>query len=253
MRHLPSQTTGVGLKNLNITVLYDNNPYRMDLGVNWGFSCVLKGAEKTILFDTGGDGPTLLVNMRKLDIRPSEIDMVMLSHIHGDHVGGLFGFLRKNPEVVVYLPKSFPENFKAEVRGLKTKTVEISGAAGISPNMYSTGELGTYLEEQALVVDTDGGLIIVTGCAHPGIVNIVEKAKEMISKDVLLVLGGFHLQGKSQYEIENIALRLKALGVEHVGPCHCSGDLARECFQKAWGKNFIDVGAGRVITARDLE
>jgi 7,8-dihydropterin-6-yl-methyl-4-(beta-D-ribofuranosyl)aminobenzene 5'-phosphate synthase len=253
MRQSPSQTTSVGMKNLNITVLYDNNPYQMGLGVNWGFSCILKGTEKTILFDTGGNGSMLLDNMRTLGVNPLEIDLVILSHIHGDHVGGLFEFLRENPEVTVYLPKSFPEDFKDKVRDHKANVVEISGPAGVCQNVYSTGELGTYLEEQALVVDADGGLIIITGCAHPGIVNVVEKAMEMIPKDVLLVLGGFHLQGDSQYQIERIASRLKALDVEHVGPCHCSGERARALFQKVWGRSYVDVGAGRVIAARDLE
>ena len=254
MRQAPSQPTGIDLENITITVVYDNNPYRMDLGTPTGvFPAFCKGPEKTILFDTGGDGTLLLGNMRTLGISPSEIDLVVLSHIHGDHVGGLFRFLRENSKVTVLLPKSFPEEFKDKIRALKTTVVEISEAARICPDVYSTGELGTFLEEQALVADTDGGLIIITGCAHPGIVHVVEKAKYMISKDVLLVLGGFHLQGACQSEIERIASRLKALDVGYVGPCHCSGDLARALFQKAWGRSFLAVGAGRVITVQDME
>lgn len=241
------------LKDLILTVVYDNNPYGKTLQAAWGFSCVIKGAQKTILFDTGGDGAMLLSNMQKLGIDPLEIEAVVLSHIHSDHVGGLAGFLRKNPHVTVYLPKSFPEDFKNEVKARNAVVVEITGSAEICRDVYSTGELGTYLEEQSMVVATAEGAIVVTGCAHPGIVRIVEEAGKMTSGNVRLVLGGFHLLGETRPGIEKTISRFKALKVAHVGPCHCSGDLARELFHRAWGKNYLEVGVGRVIRMRDLE
>ena len=122
----------------------------------------------------------------------------MLSHIHGDHTGGLTGFLRKNPEVTLYLPNSFPEGFKKEVRSRCASVVEISEPTEICRGVYSTGELGTVLQEQSLVIATDKGVTVITGCAHPGIVRIVETAKEMIVGSVGLVLGGFHLQGRDE-------------------------------------------------------
>ncbi|MBE9486357.1 MAG: MBL fold metallo-hydrolase [Desulfuromonadales bacterium] len=243
----------IALKDVCITILYDNNPYREGLGIGWGFSCVIKGPAKTILFDTGGDGSMLLRNMEKLGISPLEIDLVVLSHIHGDHVGGLHSFLQVNPEVTVCLPKSFPEAFKNEIKAHKAKVVEISEPARICKDVHSTGPLGDYLEEQSLIIDTDRGLIIITGCAHPGIVRIVEKAKELVPRDVRLVLGGFHLLGTSGRGLGKIISRLKELGVYGVGPCHCSGDAARELFQREWKENYLDVGVGRVITAQDLK
>ena len=241
------------VKNLSIIVSYDNNPYKERLTTAWGFSCVIRGTEKTILFDTGGDGSILLTNMEELGINPKEIDLVVLSHIHGDHVGGLPSFLEKNPEVVVYLPESFPKGFKDGVKECGAKVVEVQGPLKICQGVYSTGELGTWIKEQSLLIHMEKGLIVITGCAHPGIVKIVNKAKELFKDDVLLVMGGFHLGGESKGEIEKIVSSFRKLGVSYVGPCHCSGDAARQLFKKEYGDNFINVGVGIVVTMNDLK
>jgi 7,8-dihydropterin-6-yl-methyl-4-(beta-D-ribofuranosyl)aminobenzene 5'-phosphate synthase len=246
-------TSITAVKNLSITVSYDNNPYKERLMTAWGFSCVIRGTDETILFDTGGDGSILLTNLKELGINPKEMDLVVLSHIHGDHVGGLSSFLEKNPEVVVYLPKSFPKGFKDGVKEYGTKIIEVQGPLKICEGVYSTGELGTWIKEQSLIIYTEKGLIVITGCAHPGIVKIVNKAKDLVKGDVLLVMGGFHLGGESKGEIEKIISSFRKLGVSYVGPCHCSGDAARQLFKKEYGENFINVGVGRAITMNDLK
>ncbi|MEA2005199.1 MAG: MBL fold metallo-hydrolase [Acidobacteriota bacterium] len=238
---------------LTITVAYDNNPFKQGLETAWGFSCVVKGTEKTILFDTGGDGSLLIRNMQKLKIDPKTIDVVVLSHIHGDHVGGLSNFLAENPNVVVYVLKSFPKGLKKDIHGYKAEDVEVQEPLKICENVYSTGELGTQIKEQSLIIHTNKGVIVITGCAHPGIVKIVEKAKDLIKDDVLFVMGGFHLGSKSKEEIEKIVLSFKKLGVDYVGPCHCSGDTARELFKKEYQQNYVNIGVGKVITLSDLK
>ena len=97
---------------LNITVVYDNNPYDDTLKTAWGYSCLVEFNGRSVLFDTGRDSPTLLSNMEKLQIEPAKIDTIILSHIHGDHVGGLEGLLKKNSDMTVYPLKSFPKGFK---------------------------------------------------------------------------------------------------------------------------------------------
>jgi len=246
-------TSTTTVKNLSITVSYDNNPYKEGLTTAWGFSCVIRGTEKTILFDSGGDGSILLANMEELSINPKEIDLVVLSHIHGDHVGGLPSFLRKNPEVVVYLPKSFPRGFKDKVKEYRAKIIEVQDPLKICEGVYSSGELGTWIKEQSLIIHTEKGLIVITGCAHPGIVKIVNKAKDLAEDDVLLVMGGFHLGGESKGVIENIVSSFRKLGVSYAGPCHCSGDAARQLFKEQYSENFINVGVGRVVTMSDLK
>lgn len=233
---------------LTIIITYDNNPYDSRLRQAWGFSCVVRSREQTILFDTGGDGSILLSNMSKLGIDPEEIDIIMLSHIHGDHIGGLVSFLQRNKRVTIYTPISFPRSLKEEIRRSGAGVREVDEAEELCANAFTTGELDGGIKEQSLVVKTPRGLVVITGCAHPGIVNIVRKASEVGKDKVYLVLGGFHLGGTSTVSIESIIKNLTAMKVEKVAPCHCSGDQARTLFEKRFGRNYIECGVGSGIS-----
>ncbi len=240
------------INNLFITVVYDNTPHKQGLQTEWGFSACITGPEKTILFDTGGSS-ILLDNMEKLEIEPNSIDVVVLSHIHADHTGGLNNFLEKNSNVTIYLLKSFPTKFKDNARSCGAEIVEVNEPVKICENVHSTGRIGTVIKEQSLIIQTDKGLVIITGCAHPGIVKITAKAKELLKDDILLVMGGFHLEWATKGGIENIISSLKQLGVRYVGSCHCTGDKARKLFEQHFGQNYINIGAGKTITTEDLQ
>jgi len=151
----PAPVSSQSYKVVRITVLYDNYPYKKGLKTGWGFSCLVEGTEKTILFDTGGDGSLLLNNLKELKIDPLSIDAVVLSHIHGDHVGGLWAFLQKNHRVVVYIPKSFPKGFKDRVKSSGSAVVEIDKPAKICEGVHSTGQLGRLIKEQSLIICTE--------------------------------------------------------------------------------------------------
>jgi len=248
LQWVSSQGAVVSATSLSIVITYDNNPYDERLQTAWGFSCLIRLPEKSILFDTGGDSSILLNNMRKLHIDPKEVDIVMLSHIHGDHVGGLPGFLKQNSDVTVYLPQSFPQKFKHEVKSYGARVAEVHEASELFPGVYTTGELDGGIKEQSLVVRTDHGLVVVTGCAHPGVVEIVQKAKQIANDRVYLVLGGFHLTRAPTSQIESIIADFEHLGVEKVAPCHCSGDRTRRLFQQHYGENYIESGVGKRIT-----
>ena len=112
--------------------------------------------------------------------------------------------------------------------------------------------MGTDILEQALVVDTADGLIVVTGCAHPGITNIVAAAREAFDKDVLLVMGGFHLFQSTTEQIDEVVTALQALGVRYVAPSHCTGDPAREALADAFEARYLAVGAGATVAVPDL-
>ncbi len=237
--------------DLTLTIIYDNNPYKDHLETRWGFSCVVQGPEKTILFDVGGEGAILLSNMEKLKIDRGIIDILVLSHVHYDHIGGLADFLGRSSDVTVYVPNSFPTNVKRNIRDTGADIVEVEESLKICKHVYSTGELGVRIKEQSLMIETSKGLVVITGCAHPGIVHIVQKAKTISDLPVYLVLGGFHLRQMNAQELDQVIRGLRREGVRKAAPCHCSGDLARDQFKKAYEEDFILAGAGRIIKIGD--
>jgi len=232
---------------LRLHVVFNNVPYKAGLETGWGFSCLIEGLDKTVLFDTGGNGDILLANMQHLGLDPEDVDAVVLSHIHADHTGGLGAFLTRNPDVTVYMPEAFPASFKRGAKHLGAATESVSGPQQLMDSVYSTGEMGWAIKEQALMVDTRQGLIVITGCAHPNVADMAEQARAYLGKNIYLLMGGFHLGGRSDAEISVIIKRLKVLGVRKVAPSHCTGDNAIRMFRDAWGDNFVEGGLGAVI------
>ena len=232
---------------MEFTIVYDNNVYDAALRTAWGFACWVETPEGTVLFDTGGDGPTLLGNLAQLGLDPQVIDAVVLSHAHGDHTGGLAGLLDTGVRPMVYVPAAFPASFKENV-GARADLVEVTGPVEILPGVYTSGQVGSGIVEQALVVETGEGLVVVTGCAHPGVVEMVRRAREVAAGEIALVMGGFHLKDTGQAQIEAIIADLRALGVQRVAPCHCTGDPARRAFAEAFGTECFLAGAGWTIT-----
>jgi len=228
-----------------LTVLYDNNPGDPRLTAAWGFACVIESQGGTILFDTGGDGAILMQNIATLGIDPAAIDAVVLSHKHADHVGGVQALLGSNDHLVVYIPGSFPDEFGRQV-GEQARVVEVGGPMEIIEGVHTTGEMGTTIVEQSLIVETARGLVVVTGCAHPGIVDVVSRAAAQGEID--LVIGGFHLRDRSQGDVQAVVEELLDLGVRRVAPCHCTGAEATAEFEAAFGSGFVPCGVGTVIT-----
>ena len=231
---------------LTITIIYDNNVYDQKLSSAWGFSALVEYRDHTLLFDTGGDGQLLMENMRILGIDPTRIDSVMLSHAHDDHTGGLTALLNSGVEPIVYLLPSFPSAFKRQIEQ-STQINEVFPGQSFAEGLWTTGEMGTTIPEQALVIQTEQGLVVITGCAHPGIVAIVEQAAAMFTEPIRLVLGGFHLGSKSETEINAILADFRYLEVEQVAPCHCTGENAITMFAAEYGDDFIQIGAGSII------
>jgi len=234
-----------------LTIVYDNNgpvagseATDPPLKTGWGFSCVVETSSTTLLFDTGGDGPALMSNLDTLGFDPADIDILFLSHEHGDHTGGLDALLEAGARPTVYVPQSFSAEFRDKLAARVT-VVEVSGPAEISPGVRTTGEMGSAIIEQSLVVKTGEGLVVVTGCAHPGIVEIVRAAAKR--GKVALVVGGFHLKDESATAIDRVAADLDALGVRRFAPTHCTGAKALARFRSTFSERMVPAGVGTVI------
>lgn len=189
-----------------LKIVYDNEAREEFLGA-WGFSCMVEHSGKKILFDTGWDANILLYNMDKFDINREDIDIIVISHYHWDHSGGLAQML--HPSVKVYVPVSFSKRMVEEIKK-KCEVIEVAEQMEIIPDVYTTGALGTRTKEQSLSLRTKEGIVVLTGCAHPGLENILEGAKKL--GELRGVIGGFHGFDKFGH-LDRLSLII---------PCHCT-------------------------------
>lgn len=214
----------------------------------WGFAAIIENPAGLTLFDTTSDGDALLANMTTLGYDPRRIRRVFLSHEHWDHTGGLEKFLQSSGGVEVFGCVSFPDEIKNLVASAGGQFTGVAEAQEIAAGLVSTGTMSATADEQSLVLETADCLCLVTGCAHPGVVEIVKKARELVGSPVRVVLGGFHLEEADQQTLEGICDALQGLGVERIGASHCTGEAARAMMKQRWGSNWIELGCGARIS-----
>lgn len=210
-------------------ILYDEGSREAHLFTGWGFS-VLIGP---YLFDTGEKGVPLLENMKRLQVSIYDIDSIIISHDHWDHWGGLWDILPLRPNITVYGGANFSREFINKVKDHGGVYESISRLTKLNENIFITDEMtgthkGKQVSEISLAVQTEKGLSLCTGCAHPGIVEIAEKAISMFPEAALnTVFGGFHLHQETHHNIEKTIEKLFNLGFTSVYPGHCSGNFAK--------------------------
>ncbi len=237
-----------GIANpIKISLIVDNYAASANTKTDWGFSCLIEGAEKTILFDTGANPDIFLHNVAQMKIDLSKVQQVVISHDHGDHTGGLMAALARSHNAVVYLLSAFSPGLKKNIQGSGAKVLFADQPRELCPGVFVSGSLGTQIREQALIVNSGKGLVVITGCAHPGIVSMLKKIKEEFARDIYLVLGGFHLLELQDTQVKDIIGQFRTLGVTNCGATHCTGDKAIALFKEAYGAGYVSLGAGRVL------
>jgi 7,8-dihydropterin-6-yl-methyl-4-(beta-D-ribofuranosyl)aminobenzene 5'-phosphate synthase len=234
------------MSQIVIRIIYDNQKENLKMQEGWGFSCLVEIDHRKILFDTGADKNAFFSNLQQLEVSLEDITDVVFSHKHSDHIAGLeeiLGNIKKKTQL--FLPKGFPlSQFSPLIQ-----TTYVSDFIQIDVRAYSLVLKGGFrLYEQALILRSSKGLVIITGCAHPGIVHLIENVKERLREPIHLVLGGFHLFRKNRKSLVKIVDQFKSLQVEKAAPCHCSGDAAIAEFQNAYQNSFYKIGTGTVLT-----
>jgi 7,8-dihydropterin-6-yl-methyl-4-(beta-D-ribofuranosyl)aminobenzene 5'-phosphate synthase len=279
---------------LKITVLADNYVWANTLcqgqwGASYLIDVTVKGVAKRILFDAGEYPEPLLVNMKLLEIEPATIDLVVLSHSHHDHTGGLLGLLKatgKEYMPVIAHPAVFETSYRAtpfyanlavpliaarrDARCADWVLCEspmplgagitFSGSIPRQTPFEAPGLPGVYVlddgtahpydirDDAALYFNTHEGLVVVTGCAHAGIINTVRHGVAVTGlTKVAAVLGGFHLVGASVERVTATIDTLRGYPGVKVATGHCTGNKAAARIGDSFGHDFIPLSCGLVL------
>ncbi len=238
-------------QGVRITYLYDNTVAAPGTQADWGFACLVEGRGHTILFDTGTKPDVLRHNMAALKVEPARIEAVVLSHEHPDHTAGIAA-LPDGSRLPVYAGEHFrlpPPAAEALVRmGARRVAVTSAGPVDVFPGFSVSEEIarnGAY--EDALVIDTAAGSVVLVGCAHPGIVAMLQRIADTTKRPIHMVIGGFHLLQTPPDDVRKIVAAFRTLGVAWAGATHCTGDEAIRLFREAYGDHFVAGGVGAVV------
>jgi 7,8-dihydropterin-6-yl-methyl-4-(beta-D-ribofuranosyl)aminobenzene 5'-phosphate synthase len=278
-----SSPTSAAADTARITVLYDAFGNDAAMTKDWGYAALVEINGKRILFDTGDDPAIFAKNVKAKGVDLTKLDFVVLSHRHGDHVGGVSYLLSANPKVKIYAPKDglggifgsdIPSKFyrkdealPAEKRYYGGTPPEIMKLGTVFPGaniqlIDKTTELvpgitlialvsdapGTReLKELSLAINTADGVVLVVGCSHPGIESIVAEAAK-INPHIHFIAGGFHLVAAQDQAIEKIATTLHdTYKVDYIAPGHCTGEPTFAALQKTFGDHYLYAGLGTTL------
>jgi 7,8-dihydropterin-6-yl-methyl-4-(beta-D-ribofuranosyl)aminobenzene 5'-phosphate synthase len=225
--------------NAQITVLYDAFGKVSTMQKDWGYSALVEYGGKRILFDTGNNPEILAQNAKAKGVDLTKLDFVVMSHRHGDHMGGLTYLLKVNPTVKIYAPK---EGFGVYGADLPSSFYRKDSSLPPEQRYYDGGP-----PEIMRFGSAWPGANFQLGCSHPGVDKIVEAAGT-INPRIRLIVGGFHLVVTSDPDIENIVTALRdRFKVEYVAPGHCTGEPAFTALKKAFGDRYLYAGLGTTL------
>ena len=293
MRHISLRGTAVFILLLahmaaagtpnRVTILYDSFGKSPTLTMDWGFAALVDYGGKRILFDTGNNAQIFEHNVKAAGVDLQKLDFVVMSHRHGDHMGGLAYLLKVNPTVKIYAPKersgvygddqpsstwyrkdpSLPTE-QRYYRGAPPEIIHMGEAwpnanfqlidknIEIVPGMYLIALVsdtpGTLeVHELSLAIRTPDGLLLVVGCSHPGVEHILREASA-IDPHINLLLGGLHQIQAPDAEVERIARVLHdQYKLDRIAPGHCTGEPEFAALKKTFGDHYLYAGVGSVV------
>ena len=266
-----------------VTILYDSFGKSPTLTMDWGFAALVDYGGKRILFDTGNNAQIFEHNVKAAGVDLQKLDFVVMSHRHGDHMGGLAYLLKVNPTVKIYAPKersgvygddqpsstwyrkdpSLPTE-QRYYRGAPPEIIHMGEAwpnanfqlidknIEIVPGMYLIALVsdtpGTLeVHELSLAIRTPDGLVLVVGCSHPGVEHILREASA-IDPHINLLFGGLHQIQAPDPEVERIARVLHdQYKLDRIAPGHCTGEPEFAALKKTFGDHYLYAGVGSVV------
>lgn len=232
------------MDKIKVITIYDNNECGTDLNADWGFGCFIDHPKAKIIFDTGAKAEILKENLKKASIKPSNINIVILSHKHWDHQGGALWLLKENPKINIYLPKTWSKRLENTLPINSNQIHSINDHYFINDHFSLIISKNLWINELALGIKTSKGMIIVTGCSHTGVLKIAKTMNAITNEKIHALLGGFHLLRSSKSKINNIVMRLKDKEIDFIAPCHCTGNKALSMLQKEFAEKFLINGVG---------
>lgn len=246
---LTAITSAICETDNQITILYDSIGEHPAMRSDWGFAAYIEFSGMRILFDTGNNTEILKQNSKAAKVDLSTIDFVVISHWHDDHTAGLDYLLKINPDIPIYVPMDYSSS---GTKQNKFKITQLSEISEISKNIFIISSLRdksglSKLQELTLALRTSQGLVLVVGCSHPGIQQIVEAATK-IDPTILNIFGGFHLLRTPVKKVNTIARTLRNdYKVQKISPGHCTGEIANQEFLNIFQDDFVHAGIGTVI------
>jgi len=226
-----------------LVVLVDNEA-PSGLTPAWGLSILAETREGSlVLFDTGPDAETLCANAERLGAARllQELDLVVISHPHRDHYGGLACIAHHSPGTRILLPPT-PSHIVSWIRRLGLTPVTQAAGGPVAPGAYASPALtaAIALAERALAVQGEHGVTVLLGCSHPGGDRLTEAALQAAAADkAYLVIGGLH---NPPPEVVDRIAQL----AEHIAPIHCSGQ-AKQYAKTRYPDKYIEAKAGTQI------
>lgn len=243
-----------GFNSVRLVVLVDNNSYLKGSRSTWGLSIYVEaeidGLKRKILMDTSGSYDTLTYNSSKLNVDLSAVEAIFISHWHGDHCGCLKEVLEiLRPKTPVYVPSYNSSGIKA-IEETGGKPIICSKPTNFFEGFLSTGGLGRWIREHSLIIKlTNAEFVLLTGCAHPGIINIIRHSQGLLENlRIKAVIGGLHISGRR--DGKRIGEFMKKINVGIVSPCHCTGEDAKRTIFEVLGDNYVECGSGRSFQFR---
>ena len=270
---------------MKITVLVDNSDGIRAQG-EWGLSLYIEYGDKTVLLDTGLSG-LFARNAAAMGIDLAQVDAIVLSHAHDDHAGGLARFLELNDQAKLYVANECYENCydrpgifykyagipKGTLDKYSGRLVRAKGRMQISEGIWLIPHTTAGLEktgatekmylrqgfmkyvpddfrhEQSLVFEMGSGLVVFNSCSHAGADVIIKEAEESFpGREVLAMIGGFHLFNKSDEYVRAFAGRVQSTGVKDIYTGHCTGQRAERILKERLGDSVHSLHTGLKIT-----